>query len=51
MPDRSAFTGHWVLRGSAPSCDWKLGAWRNIVLMQKNLGPGDTQPPLDAPGL
>ena len=34
--------------GVVESCGWKLGAWRDIVIMQKTLGPGDTLPPLDA---
>ena len=29
------------------SCGWKLGAWRDIVIMQKTLGAGDTAPPQD----
>ncbi len=33
--------------GVVESCGWKLGAWRDIVIMQKTLGPGDTLPPLD----
>lgn len=37
--------------GTVESCGWKLGAWRDIVIMQKTLGVGDTQPPLDLPGL
>jgi len=37
--------------GTIASCGWKLGAWRDIVIMQKTLGLGDTQPPLDLPGL
>lgn len=36
--------------GTVGSCGWKLGAWRDIVIMQKTLGLGDTQPPLDLPG-
>lgn len=35
--------------GVVESCGWKFGAWRDIVIMQKTLGPGDTQPPLEAP--
>lgn len=35
--------------GTIESCGWKLGAWRDIVIMQKTLGPGDTQPPFDQP--
>ncbi len=35
--------------GKIKSCGWKFGAWRDIVIMQKTLGLGDTQPPLDLP--
>ena len=35
--------------GTIASCGWKFGAWRDIVIMQKTLGLGDTQPPLDPP--
>ena len=31
--------------GIVESCGWKFGAWRDIVIMQKTLGLGDTQPP------
>ena len=31
--------------GVVESCGWKLGAWRDIVIMQKTLGAGDTIPP------
>lgn len=34
--------------GIVESCGWKMGAWRDIVIMQKTLGAGDTTPPLDA---
>ena len=34
--------------GIVDSCGWKFGAWRDIVIMQKTLGLGNTQPP-DAP--
>jgi L-amino acid N-acyltransferase YncA len=37
--------------GTVESCGWKLGAWRDIVIMQKTLGLGDAHPPLDLPGL
>jgi L-amino acid N-acyltransferase YncA len=37
--------------GTVESCGWKLGAWRDIVIMQKTLGLGDAPPPLDLPGL
>lgn len=33
--------------GVVESCGWKLGAWRDIVIMQKTLGSGDTLPPAD----
>lgn len=37
--------------GVVESCGWKLGAWRDIVIMQKTLGAGDTVPPAnDAQG-
>ena len=37
--------------GVVESCGWKLGAWRDIVIMQKTLGVGSTQPPAnDAQG-
>ena len=31
--------------GIVDSCGWKFGAWRDIVIMQKTLGLGDTRPP------
>ena len=31
--------------GKVESCGWKFGAWRDIVIMQKTLGLGDSQPP------
>ncbi len=34
--------------GKIEACGWKFGAWRDIVIMQKTLGLGDTQPPLEA---
>ena len=34
--------------GVIDACGWKFGAWRDIVIMQKTLGLGDTQPPHDA---
>lgn len=34
--------------GTITSCGWKFGAWRDIVIMEKTLGAGDTQPPVDA---
>ena len=33
--------------GVVDSCGWKFGAWRDIVIMQKTIGLGDTQPPSD----
>lgn len=35
--------------GTIASCGWKFGAWRDIVIMEKTLGAGDTQPPQDGP--
>jgi phosphinothricin acetyltransferase len=35
--------------GIIESCGWKFGAWRDIVIMQKTLGLGDTQAPHDLP--
>ena len=32
--------------GIIESCGWKFGAWRDIVILQKTIGLGDTQPPL-----
>jgi len=34
--------------GVVESCGWKFGAWRDIVIMQKTLGAGDTVPPHDS---
>lgn len=31
--------------GIVESCGWKFGAWRDIVIMQKTLGAGDSLPP------
>ena len=31
--------------GVIEDCGWKLGAWRDIVLMQKTLGDGSATPP------
>lgn len=36
--------------GKIDACGWKFGAWRDIVIMQKALGLGDTQAPGDALG-
>ena len=35
--------------GKIDACGWKFGAWRDIVIMQKTLGLGDTQAPIDMP--
>ena len=35
--------------GVVESCGWKFGAWRDIVIMQKTLGAGDTTPPSGQP--
>ena len=35
--------------GKIDACGWKFGAWRDIVIMQKTLGLGDTQAPSDMP--
>lgn len=35
--------------GKIETCGWKLGAWRDIVIMQKTLGFGSTTPPVDLP--
>ncbi|WP_395060084.1 GNAT family N-acetyltransferase [Polaromonas sp.] len=32
--------------GIVASCGWKFGAWRDIVIMEKTLGAGDTEPPV-----
>ncbi len=34
--------------GKIESCGWKFGQWRDIVIMQKTLGAGHTQPPNDS---
>jgi L-amino acid N-acyltransferase YncA len=31
--------------GKIDACGWKFGAWRDIVILHKSLGPGDTRPP------
>ena len=31
--------------GVIESCGWKFGAWRDIVIMQKTIGAGDSEPP------
>ena len=35
--------------GIVEACGWKFGAWRDIVIMQKTLGPGGTEPPPEPP--
>lgn len=35
--------------GLIEACGWKFGAWRDIVIMQKTLGAGNTEPPLEQP--
>jgi len=35
--------------GKIDACGWKFGAWRDIVIMQKALGLGDSQAPTDRP--
>lgn len=37
----------FVRVGTIASCGWKFGAWRDVVIMEKTLGAGDTKPPLD----
>jgi L-amino acid N-acyltransferase YncA len=37
--------------GVITSCGWKFGRWLDIVLMQKSLGLGDAQPPVDKTNL
>jgi L-amino acid N-acyltransferase YncA len=32
--------------GIIKSCGWKFDQWRDIVLMEKQLGPGDSTPPV-----
>jgi L-amino acid N-acyltransferase YncA len=34
--------------GVLKSCGWKFGAWRDVVLMEKILGDGDSSSPEDA---
>lgn len=34
--------------GKIDACGWKLGQWRDIVIMQKTLGAGNTTPPDNA---
>lgn len=33
--------------GIVEACGWKFGAWRDIVIMQKTLGAGSMQPPIE----
>jgi len=35
--------------GKIDACGWKFGAWRDIVIMQKTLGFGDSKPPQEMP--
>jgi L-amino acid N-acyltransferase YncA len=35
--------------GIVESCGWKFGAWRDIVIMQKTIGAGDSLPPDSQP--
>ncbi|MEO7159169.1 MAG: N-acetyltransferase family protein [Polaromonas sp.] len=35
--------------GIIEACGWKFGAWRDIVIMQKTQGSGNTEPPLEPP--
>lgn len=35
--------------GVLRSAGWKFGAWRDVVMMQRPLGPGDASPPEDPP--
>ena len=35
--------------GIVEACGWKFGAWRDIVIMQKTLGPGSSEPPAGPP--
>jgi phosphinothricin acetyltransferase len=32
--------------GVLKSCGWKFGRWLDVVMMEKSLGLGDTQPPM-----
>ena len=34
--------------GIVEACGWKFGAWRDIVIMQKTLGPGSSEPPIES---
>jgi len=35
--------------GIVEACGWKFGAWRDIVIMQKTLGAGSSEPPAAPP--
>lgn len=35
--------------GVVEACGWKFGAWRDIVIMQKTLGPGSSESPAEPP--
>jgi L-amino acid N-acyltransferase YncA len=35
--------------GIVEACGWKSGAWRDIVIMQKTLGTGSSEPPAELP--
>ena len=35
--------------GIVEACGWKFGAWRDIVIMQKTLGSGSSEPPAEPP--
>jgi L-amino acid N-acyltransferase YncA len=35
--------------GVIQSCGWKFGKWLDIVLMEKQIGAGDSSPPQSAP--
>lgn len=35
--------------GVVEACGWKFGIWLDMVILQKTLGPGSTQPPPDQP--
>ena len=34
--------------GIVEACGWKFGAWRDIVIMQKTLGPGSSELPIES---
>ncbi|CDS54416.1 Phosphinothricin N-acetyltransferase [Polaromonas sp. CG9_12] len=35
--------------GIVEACGWIFGAWRDIVIMQKTLGPGRSERPAELP--